>query len=1265
MALNKQTIALSFSKGVDTKTDSKQVVAGKLLNLENAVLKKVGKFTKRYGYGVIANGSGISNGNALATFKNELVAYDGSSVYSYSSSDDKLYNKGVKVALDIATQSVVRNSYEQQNPDSAYHSNNISVYAWEDSSGGVRYSIFDIQTKQTIVSNALVNATGSKPKVKAIGDYILVLFLDGTDLKSFAIDANNPSAAPTTTTLASGANGYYDASYFNSQVYIAYSTGTTISIFTLSSALVQSATLTVSAVSSCLGIFPDQSNNVWIIYNDTNTVKYFIYNSSLTTPVLGITTIEVGTAPFVNVTGYATTGNAFVFYEVTGDIPSNQVVRYADVSSSGLVSFTEDFMRSVGLYSKPFVNFNDELLVTITHQSDLQPTYFLANIDKNIVCKLAPALGGGLSTNGLLAEVNQINPDTFLMAYEFKDFVQSVNGDVTTQTGINSVNITFSQPILNQEIGNQLHSSGGIISAYDSQNVNELGFNLYPEQIDVTYEKNGGTLVQGTYGYAVTYEWTDSQGQIHRSAPYYKSLEIKNDNDYFLVRRVASPGTPLYGFYFIDSAPSSGAIEDSLQHIYVGKKVSVPNYSDGYATYIFDQRLDLNAPPTQQITVCMTGYTTTANSTAPVTATGLPEYGYRSTTTIGSETVNLLETNFLSYLGSVTTGSSTIYIKNTKGLLPGMRLISSNSAFAITSNRITSVNSDSVVLNINAANTVENAIFHFVHPIYPPSGGAITSFTYDANTYGPMNYFIGQSVGRYSTSSVLNPTFFERTISNIVDSGGGIYTITLSASINTTNYLWSVGLYPSNDLFVKESATASANLENPLTITAVNNAVNQRNTDEVVVDKQASATGSANFVISSFAAPSISIDTLRVTDKTNAVINVYRTIKNGTVYYQAADIGGIENDKTVDSISFVDQIPDEVIIGNQQLYTTGGEVENIAPPAGNVIGAYKNRLIVVPNEDPLSFWYSKQVRANTPIEFNDSFVQRVPEKGGAITALQQMDDKLIIFKQDYVFVMVGDGPSVSGVNNDFTDPQIITADAGCSDKKSVVILPTGVIYKSQKGFYLLDRALNVKYIGADIEAYNQYDVTSAKMIETENQVRFTISNGTCLVYDYYVEQWAVFKNIDAADAVNFQDKYTYIVAGGEIRKENSSFTDDTAFVPMKLETGWLNLAGIMNYQRIYHIMLVGTYKSPHTLQIDLYRDFIDTPYETVTIPVLTAPTKYQYRIFPSIQKCESIKIKITELQDAPYGEGFDISAINIEVGVKRGQNKLSPDESYG
>lgn len=1259
MALDKQNISISFSKGVDTKTDNKQVVPGKLLNLENAVLKKVGKFVKRFGYGVIADNAPITNGNALATFKNELIAYDGNSIYSYSSSDDKLYNKGFKVAVDIHTQSVARNSFEQTNPDSAYHGNGISVYAWEDSSGGVRYSVFDVATNQTIVSNALVDATGSKPKVKTIEDYILIFFVDGTDLKYVSIDANNPIVLNAATTVASSIVGYYDVTYFNSLMYVAYATGTTASIFTLNSALVQSGVLSVSATPSCLGIFNDESDNLWCIYNEGNSVKYFIYDSTLTTQVLAPTTIETGSAPYVNVTGIIVNTYCYVFYEVTGDIPSNQYVRYANISNSGSITFTGDFMRSVGIYSKPFLDSTSQCFITLTHQSDLQPTYFLVNLDQKVVSKLAPALGGGLSTTGLLAEVNVISTDSFFMAYEYKDFVQSVAGDVTTQTGINTVSFKFAQPILNAEIGNQLHSSGGIISAYDSQNINELGFNLYPENITANTTYGGGNLYDGKYQYVALYEWTDSQGQIHRSAPSVP-VDVDTSNTFTVIKAVMDNSvTP--NQIFLDPALTSESYETSFLNFRVGNIISGGRLLAN--TFIIGVIKDFSSFSGRLVyrILLSQSYPTGANSVATFTVSS--NYSFNSSSVISSKILTTNQTSWASFFGYATAGSNKIYMNTTYGLNPYM-IIQNLTTYYTTNPIVTAVYDTYIEVNQNALSDYVNQNIFLNYPIAIPAA-ITTSFTLSIPANG-LHYYVGQRIYETPYPGISYGTAYNFdtgiNITNIVKTST-TWTISLSGTIfGSATKSWLAGTQVTHNLSLQQSITLDGGFNSPRTVETIS--VNQLELDQRAVSTDTSIIFNTSQGFSS----SIEVDTLRVTDKQSDSINIaiYRTTSNGSVFYRIKPSDQpIINDKTVDSVTVYDGISDEQIVGNEQLYTTGGEVENIAVPAGNVIGTYKNRLLVVPNEDPISFWYSKQVRTNTPIEFNDSFIQRVPEKGGAITALQQMDDKLIIFKQDYVFVMVGDGPSVSGVNNDFTDPQVITADAGCLDKKSVVVLPTGLIYKSQKGFYLLDRALNVKYIGADVESSNAYTVTSAKMNETENQVRFTMSNGDTLVYDYYVEQWATFKGVNAIDAVNFQDKYTYLVPSGEIRKENTAFTDDGALIPMKIETAWLNLAGLQNYQRIYHIMLVGTYKSPHTLQIDLYRDFIETPYETVTIPVLTAPTKYQYRVFPSIQKCEAIKIKITELQSSPYGEGFDISAINIELGVKRGQNKLSPDESYG
>lgn len=59
MPLERQVITMPLAQGVDTKTDDKQVVAGKLLELENGVFTRLKAIRKRNGYAAL--GQTISN----------------------------------------------------------------------------------------------------------------------------------------------------------------------------------------------------------------------------------------------------------------------------------------------------------------------------------------------------------------------------------------------------------------------------------------------------------------------------------------------------------------------------------------------------------------------------------------------------------------------------------------------------------------------------------------------------------------------------------------------------------------------------------------------------------------------------------------------------------------------------------------------------------------------------------------------------------------------------------------------------------------------------------------------------------------------------------------------------------------------------------------------------------------------------------------------------------------------------------------------------
>lgn len=465
--------------------------------------------------------------------------------------------------------------------------------------------------------------------------------------------------------------------------------------------------------------------------------------------------------------------------------------------------------------------------------------------------------------------------------------------------------------------------------------------------------------------------------------------------------------------------------------------------------------------------------------------------------------------------------------------------------------------------------------------------------------------------------------------------------------------------------------TTPANLPADTFITAIDVPNNV-----IVLSQNATANGSSDILqTDDDCVNEIILPTLRQTNKQNVSIVVYRTQNNGTIFYRVtshtliqAQNGLILNNPAVDRILFFDALSDPQIIGNQQLYTTGGTVENINAPATSALTTFKNRAVYLSPENPTQWGYSQQIVPGVPIEFNSElFVENVDQRVGQLLAAGQLDDKLILFGATSKWYVVGQGPSANGTQNDFSDATKIAGVSGCSNQASVIEIPTGLIYQdSQRGLWLLDRSLQESYIGADVEAYNSFPIVAAQLFEDHNKVMFTLSNGTNLLYEYYVGQWEVdpFAN-EAVDASIFQNNVVYLQSNGLVLEQTPGvFSDNGNVIPMQLQTGWIDFSGLEGFGRVWELQIMGTYFSPHTLNINIYNDFSSTPSQVVTIPVLSQPNIYAFRIKIKQQKCTSMMINITESQSGTPGQGFSLSSIAFRVGTKKGLNKLPAGASF-
>lgn len=441
---------------------------------------------------------------------------------------------------------------------------------------------------------------------------------------------------------------------------------------------------------------------------------------------------------------------------------------------------------------------------------------------------------------------------------------------------------------------------------------------------------------------------------------------------------------------------------------------------------------------------------------------------------------------------------------------------------------------------------------------------------------------------------------------------------------------------------------------------------------------------------SSLNSVTVDIPTLRLTNKPNVNIVLYRSEAFGVevLYRVNTFTSPIYNDKTVDSITYVDQTADSVLVNNEILYTAGGTLENIAPPPASLIAVYKNRIWLAGLEEGTQMWYSKERVTERPVEFNDSLILNVEAPGGDITAIAPLDDKLMIFKRDRIYFTYGDGPDDLGQNGDFSVPRLLTSDAGCISPNSVVNTPGGIMFQSAKGIYLLSSDLNLSYIGSPVEAFNYLVIVAAVLVANTNQVRFLTEDGIALVFDYFAGQWSTFTNHYANDGIIWEDQFVFLNRDGSVWYEvDDYFLDIAQTIKLTMETAWIGLNGLQGFQRVYRTILLMDYRSAHIFNMQMAYDFEQT-YRTSIVfdpenlgfnvygsdPVYgdvvpyggAGSGVYQFRTHMPVQKCQSIRFRFTDTpiqSNNQSGEGYSITGLTLQVGVKSGLGRLQPAQS--
>lgn len=341
-----------------------------------------------------------------------------------------------------------------------------------------------------------------------------------------------------------------------------------------------------------------------------------------------------------------------------------------------------------------------------------------------------------------------------------------------------------------------------------------------------------------------------------------------------------------------------------------------------------------------------------------------------------------------------------------------------------------------------------------------------------------------------------------------------------------------------------------------------------------------------------------------------------------------------------------------------------GEVAVYAPGCQEDIVVAKGRAFAVSSARRDEVLYSHYLTPREAVKWTAEFAIRLTSNQYGtpdVVGLAAIDEKLLVFTKDEVFVVFGDGPDAQGQNDTFTPPVPVHGALGCTDRRSIVSVPQGVMYRTARGIYLLDRAFAPRYVGAPVEdALGTNTIRTATYVREQAEVRFTLSDDTQLRWSTEFEQWMTATSTAFVDAAVINGVYHAVDSSGVVYYEQN--TSWTGFY-MRVKTAWVKLGGIQGFQRVRRAHLLGEKVSACPLSMKVFYDYESSVAETKswTESEIDAYTTLRLESHLAKQKCSAVAFEFTEAAKASgTGGGITLTGLSLSLGTKQGLARLTP-----
>lgn len=358
----------------------------------------------------------------------------------------------------------------------------------------------------------------------------------------------------------------------------------------------------------------------------------------------------------------------------------------------------------------------------------------------------------------------------------------------------------------------------------------------------------------------------------------------------------------------------------------------------------------------------------------------------------------------------------------------------------------------------------------------------------------------------------------------------------------------------------------------------------------------------------------------------------------------SGDNAFIPNDPTlIATAELFDNFSDATLATKEANPENGAVLESLSPPPAQIIVSTDERIFLagVAN-DPDRVWYSRQRVDGLVASFHDANTFTVPREGGAITALGiASNGTLIVWRQTATYAFPGEGFDNVGSGQNYGPVRILSLDVGALSQEAVATMDVGILFKSSKGWHVLDKSFQITYVGSKVYDYDSEAILATHVVPGQQQVR-VVSAARILIFDYLVGEWSEMTVAGALHACVWNGSYVYLTDSGPMVEQAADYSAMGASAPgygLDVETQWLHLADIQGFGRVREIAILGEWRSRCAIRVRIARDYQNNGggphdwafYQDKTIiatpEVLGAPL--QVAIGPSQQQCQAIKVRLT------------------------------------